>query len=290
MANTINYAEKFLPIVDEVYKKASLTAILDTPKNLDFSDVGAVKIMKVSTAGLGDYSRETGYPTSNATVEWETLKLNEDRGVRIDVDRIDDMQALGAAFGAVTGAFVKGGVAPELDAYRFAKYASAAGGKTSGALETGATILDAIDTAAGVLDDNEVPDDRVLFVNSNLKKGLMGAVAREWGNDGAISRVLKGYNDMPIVYVPSKRFYTGITLNSGSDAWGYTKAADAADINFMMLSKSAVVQAIQLANAKTVDPETNQTKDAWSFMYRLFHDAMVYENKVNGIYLHKTTA
>ena len=284
----INYAEKFLPIIDEVYRKGSVTSALDTPTDISFNEAGAVKIMKVDTAGLGDYSKTNGYPEATANVTWETLKLNEDRGVKIDVDRIDDNQALGTAFGAVTGQFVKGGVAPELDAYRFAKYASTEGvGGTAAALADGTAILDAIDTASSFLDDNEVPDDRLLFVNTNLKKGLAGAIAREWGSDGTISRVLKGYNDMPIIYVPSKRFYTGITLNSGENAWGYTKAAGAKDINFMMLSKSAVVQAIQLANAKTVDPDTNQSKDAWSFMYRLFHDCFVYENKKNGVYVHK---
>lgn len=284
----INYAEKFLPIIDEVYRKGSATAVLDTPTDTNFNEAGAVKIMKVDTAGLGDYSKTNGYPEATANVTWETLQLTEDRGVKIDVDRIDDMQALSTAFGAVTGQFVKGGVSPELDAYRFAKYASTEGvGGTSAALTEGAAILDAIDTASSFLDDNEVPDDRVLFVNTNLKKGLAGAIAREWGSDGTISRVLKGYNEMPIIYVPSKRFYTAITLNSGENAWGYTKAEDATNINFMMLSKSAVVQAIQLANAKTVDPDTNQSKDAWSFMYRLFHDCFVYDNKKNGVYVHK---
>ena len=283
----INYAEKFLPIIDEVYRKGSVTSVLDTPTDASFSEAGAVKIMKVDTAGLGDYSKTNGYPEATANVTWETLKLTEDRGVKIDVDRIENMQALGAAFGAVTGQFVKGGVAPELDAYRFAKYASTEGvGGTSAALAEGTAILDAIDTASSFLDGEEAPDDRVLFVSTNLKKGLSGAIAREWGSDGTISRVLKGYNDMPIVYVPAKRFYTAITLNSGADAWGYTKASGAKDINFIMLSKSAVVQAIQLANAKTVDPDTNQSKDAWSFMYRLFHDCFVYENKKNGIYVH----
>ena len=89
-----------------------------------------------------------------------------------------------------------------------------------------------------------------------------------------------------IVEVPQTRFYTDITLNSGADAWGFTKGSTAKDINFVALSKSAVVQATKMALPKVFDPDTNQSKDAWLFQYRLYHDCFAYENKVKGIYVH----
>jgi hypothetical protein len=33
-------------------------------------------------------------------------------------------------------------------------------------------------------------------------------------------------------------------------------------------------------------PDENQTTDGWLMQYRLYHDAFVYANKLNGIYLH----
>lgn len=290
MANSIAYAEKFVPVIDGLYKKASLTSILDANTKPDFTGTNTVKVMKVATTGLGDYSRETGYPAGDVTVTWEALKLAEERGKELSIDRMDDEETLGMAFGSAMNEFTRLHVAPEVDAYRFAKYASASGiGNKAAALADGAATLAAIDEASKVMDDAEAGDGRVLFVASTLKPLLMGAVSREWGSEGAVSRVLTSYNDMPIIYVPQSRFFTGITLNSGASAWGFAKGADAKNINFMMIEKQAVLQATKMALPKIFTPDENQTKDAWKFQYRLYHDAMVYENKVGGVYVHTST-
>lgn len=94
---------------------------------------------------------------------------------------------------------------------------------------------------------------------------------------------------MPIIYVPKTRFYTGITLADGSTSWGYTKATEAKNINFMIVYPNAVLQAKKFALPKIFSPDVNQDKDAWKFQFRLYHDAFVYENKVKGVYLHKST-
>ena len=49
MANTITLAEKFLPVVDDIYKSQSITACLDTNSSMDFTGANEVKILKVST-------------------------------------------------------------------------------------------------------------------------------------------------------------------------------------------------------------------------------------------------
>ncbi len=285
MANTIEYAQKFVPIIDGIYKKASLTAALDAATKLDFSGTNTVNVMKVETSGLGDYSRDTGYPVGDASVIWEPMKLTEERGKEINIDRMDDEETLGQAFGMVMNEFMRLHVAPELDAYRFAKYASAEGITTKAeALATGEAVLGAIDAASAVMDGEEAPDNRILFVSSALKPVLAAGVARQWGSEGGISRVLTSYNDMPIVYVPQKRFFSGITLNSGADAWGFTNAGKA--LNFLMVCPESVLQVKKMALPKIFDPDTNQDKDAWKFQYRLYHDALVYANKANGIYAH----
>lgn len=288
MANSIITAEKFVPVIDGIYKKASLTAALDAKTKLDFSGTNTVKVMKVETSGLGDYSRNTGYPEGDVNVTWEAMKLNEERGKEMSIDRMDDEETLGQAFGMAMSEFVRLHVAPELDAYRFSKYASAAGvGSASASLTEGAALLTAIDTASASLDEAEVPENRILYVSSAMKPLLMAGVARQWGSEGGVSRVLTSYNDMPIVYVPQSRFYAGITLNAGSDAWGFTNTG--AKLNFMMVCPESVLQVTKMALPKIFDPDTNQTKDAWKFQYRLYHDALVYENKANGIYVHKAT-
>ncbi len=291
MANSIELAGKFLPIIDEIYTKEAVTTALDTA-TMDFGGVNEVKVLKVSTTGLGDYSRNTGYPKGDVTASWETMKLTEERGKEISIDRMDNEETLAMTFGAVTGNFMREQVIPELDAYRFAKYASTSNILTTeGAALTKDTIVNAIDTAVTEMDGAEVPaEGRILFVNSDLKAALNQALERHWGSDSTVNTVLEGYNNMRIIYVPKTRFYTKIDLNDGSESWGFAKNTAGVGINFMIVHPSAVVQTQKFALPKIFTPDENQKMDAWLFQFRLYHDAFVYDNKVKGIYLHKAAA
>lgn len=288
MENSIEYAKKFVPIIDAIYKNASVTNGMDAATRPDFSGVNEVKVLKVSTTGLGDYSRENGYPKGDVTAAWETMQLTEERGKEISIDRLDNEETLGLTFGTVTGDFMRLHVIPELDAYRFAKYASTTGiSKATDASLDKDTILAAIDEAARQLDADEVPlEGRRLYINSDLKPIMNQAVSRQWGSDSGVSNVLNGYNGMPIVYVPKTRFYTGITLNDGTTNWGYARAAAAKDINFMMVYPAAILQVVKFSLPKIFTPDENQQKDAWKFQFREYHDAFVYENKAKGVYVH----
>lgn len=280
MANTITLAEKFVPVIDGIYKKASLTSILDANTQPDFSGVNTVKVMKVTTTGLGDYSKENGYAQGNATLEWEAMTLNEDRSAALTVDRMDNEETLGQAFGVIMNEFIRTNVAPEVDAYRFMKYAKTANiGTKAAALADGEAVVKALREAVTAMDEAEVPsEDRVLFITPTLY-GMIQDLDTTKSKE-----VLNRFS--AIVEVPQTRFYTDITMNSGADAWGYTKGETAKNINFMAVAKSAVVQATKMALPKVFDPDTNQTKDAWLFQYRLYHDAFAYDNKVKGIYVH----
>ena len=291
MANSIELANKFLPVIDDIYKADAATTALDT-QTMDFGGVNEVKVLKVSTTGLGDYSRSTGYPKGDVTAGWETMKLSEERGKEISIDRMDNEETLGMVFGSVTGNFMREWVIPELDAYRFAKYAGTSGiSSATAASLTKDNIISAIDEATAEMDGNEVPQEgRILYVNSDLKAALNSALARQWSSDGEVNTVLSGYNGMKIIYVPKTRFYTKITLNDGSSAWGYAKdGTDGKAINFMMIHPSAVVQTKKFSLPKIFTPDENQKMDAWLFQFRLYHDCFVYDNKKSGIYLHANT-
>ena len=90
MANSITLAEKFVPVIDDIYKRTSVTEGMDSATQLDFTGVNEVKVLKVSTTGLGDYSREDGYPKGDVTASWETMTLSEERGKEISIDRMDN--------------------------------------------------------------------------------------------------------------------------------------------------------------------------------------------------------
>lgn len=296
MANTIALAEKFMPILDEIYKRESLTARLDAKtKPVNFGGVNEVEIFKISVVGLGNYSRSTGYPAGDATATWETVQLLQERARAFSIDRMDDEETLGMAFGKLSGEFIRTQVVPEVDAYRFAKWASTPGISTVAAatLANGAAVLAAIDVAAGQLDADEVPTDgRLLFVSSSIYRLLMAAVSRQLDNQPTFDRRLRSLDEMTIIPVPQGRFYTAITLDPGSESntGGFSKGAGATNINFILMHPTAVEQATKLANLKIFSPDENQLTDSWLFQYRLYHDAWVYENKVDGIYLHKNVS
>jgi len=63
---SIALASKYQPILDEIYKNASLTASMDAAtKPVNFGGANAVNVFKTSMVGLGDYSRSTGYPVGD---------------------------------------------------------------------------------------------------------------------------------------------------------------------------------------------------------------------------------
>ena len=96
------------------------------------------------------------------------------------------------------------------------------------------------------------------------------------------------FDEMPVVKVPQKRFYTAVTLYDGKTnaAGGYVKAEGAKDINFMIVDRAAVIQLIKHGKIRVFDPDTNQSADAYKVDYRVYHDAWVLNNKKNGIFCH----
>lgn len=289
MANAITLAKQFIPILDEVYKLASLTAKLDGAADLVRQGASANELIipKLSMQGLGAYSRNSGYVSGDVTLTNETVSCNFDRGRMFQVDNMDNLETAGIAFGRLAGEFVRTKVVPELDAFRFAKYASLTGiSKISAgaSLTTGAGVVEALRAGTNKMDEDEVPyEDRHLFITPTLY-GLVQDM------DTTKSKsVLERFTDVTLV--PQTRFYTAITqydgTTSGQEAGGYIKdSSTGCDINFMIIHKPAVVQFEKHVAPKIITPEQNQNADAYKFGYRNVGIADGYENKAAGIYLH----
>ncbi len=299
MPNTIELAKQFVPILDEVYKNASLTGDLDGAAELARQGANANELIipMLEMQGLGDYSRNSGYVDGDVTLTNETVKCNFDRGRMFTVDTMDNLETAGIAFGRLAGEFIRTKVVPELDAFRFACYAGKAGiSKVSAgaALSSGEAVLKAIRAANDRMDEDEVPQEgRYLYITPTL----LGMVQ---DLDTTKSREVLS-NFAKLVKVPQTRFYTAIQQRSGKltttgsgetaaatdeTAGGYVKAADAKDINFMIIHKPAVIQFPKHVAPKIITPDQNQTADAYKFGYRNVGIADVYQNKLAGLYLH----
>lgn len=288
MANAIALAKKYVPLLDEVYKKAALTSVLDSDPTLAQAGVNTNEIVipKLTMQGLADYSRNGGYVGGDTALTWETVKFNYDRGRMFTVDNMDDEESINIAFGKLSSEFIRTKVVPEVDAFRFASIAGTAGiGKVSAGatLDTGEAVVTALREGINVMDEAEVPaEGRILFITPTLYGRIQDL-------DTTKSReVLSRFSQ--VVQVPQSRFYTAIDLKDGTtggeEAGGYAKDTAGAEINFMIVEKSAIIQFNKHVVPKIITPDQNQNADAWKFGYRNYALIDVYENKVSGIYLH----
>lgn len=223
MANNIQTMTDFSVKLDELYRKESLTSVLDSPPELVTMIGKEFKVPQMELDGLATHSRADGgsYVGGGASLTFVTKTPDYDRNRKFTVDAMDDAETAGIAFGQLSGQFIKHKVTPEIDSVRFSKYAQVAGTKKAGSISSGAEFLAALREATTELDDNEVSDEgRILFATP----ALLNAVTALQTIDSR--EVLETFEE--IVKVPQSRFYNAITLNDGKtegqEKGGYTKA------------------------------------------------------------------
>lgn len=285
MPNVIALRKQYSTLLDEVYKLASLTAVLDGPNELvrEGANANEILIPKLSMQGLADYSRQTGYVAGDVTLEYETKRCAYDRGRMFTIDAMDNVESAGVAFGRLSGEFIRTKVVPELDAYRLSSYAQITGVTTvSENLATGKAALAALRTARGRIENAEANlSTCYLFINPTI----FGMI--EDLDTTASKKAIEGFAG--IVKVPEGRFYSGVTLAT-SGAGGYAKASDALAMNFLIIDKQAAIQYQKHTVSKIITPEQNQDADAWKFGYRTVGMVEVYDNKKDGIYVNTVAA
>lgn len=290
MPNTFTLAQAFLPLLDEVYKVSSRTAVLDAMANrLRFVNANTVQIFTTAMDGLADYNRNTGFVDGDVTGEWKNYVLEQDRGRSFMVDDMDDEETIRMAFGTLVSEFIRTRVVPEVDAYTFAKIAGTEGILSASADITGSSdIAKMIDEADGALSEEEVPTEgRILFISEKAYSALVSGTARNIANgEGKIDNGITNYNGKTIIRVPQNRFNTAINMAS-SGTGGFTPATDGYGINFLLMHPTAVSKVVKHVKPRIFSPDTNQKADAWKFDYRVYHDTFVMENKKKGIYLHR---
>jgi hypothetical protein len=291
MPNSIALASKFLPVLDAVYKRESLTSRFDaTTSAVQFIGGNAVKLFKIAMDGFGDYSRNNGFIQGSVNGTWETLTMQYDRGISLSVDNMDDEETMGLAFGELVGQFMRTKEIPEVDAVRFATYATNAGNSANADLSGSSDVPDLIATAQQVMGDAEVPkEDRVLFVSETCYKYLKGKITRMLSNERGVNREIEVYDNMEVIPVPTARFQTAVTLYDGSSNFGFVPTAGGYKINFMIVHPTALRQVVKHAMPRIWLPNENINADAYKFDMRLYHGAWVLDNKTAGIYLHRAS-
>lgn len=284
--SNIALAKKYLPLLDEVYKNASLTSDLlgDSAVVREGSNVGEVSIAKLDMDGLGDFSRNSGYSQGNTTLTWETVKYQKERSQTLRIDRLDNAESMDMAFGRLGGEFIRTKVVPENDAARISQIVGTAGiTKKEENITNANDLVGALRTAINKMDEDEVDfENRILYITPTLA-GMLDDMD-SYKSKAILDRFAK------VVKVPQSRMYSAITLNNGTTSFGYKKADGAVNVNFLIVEKSAVI-ADTKQFLKVFTPDEDQDGDNFVFKYREYDlYAYVYENKLAGVYASVATA
>lgn len=286
MPNSIVLAKNYVPLLDEVYQRESVTSDLTGDPTMARAGANAKEIVypQIAVTGLGDYDRNSGYTQGTVDLKWVSTEYNYDRGAKLSVDAMDNQETYNLAFGMAGAELMRTKVAPEADAFTFATLAGIEGISKGEAktLADAAAFLNELLEAKNKMDNDEVPEEgRILYATPNLLNGLM---------------MLDSYKSKEILAqftvkkpVPQGRFYTVIDLldgrSVGEEAGHYKKADAGKEINFMIIHKPAIIKHDKHVVSNIIPASANPDADADIVKYRKYELVDVYKNKVAGIYL-----
>ena len=292
MMEKLEAIQQYTQALDIYTKENLLTSVLDSANSQIFSagaSAGEVVVPFIETSPLKNYKKDTGFQQGVLEVKKQTLKLEYDRGISFDVDSVDDFKT--ACILSMNGMqqFIKEQVVPEIDAVRFARYATNAGTKVNSDLsvKSAEEVAKAIDTAhLTMLQASVSKSGLYLFTSYDVLSKFRERFPRLVANaDTAMNTEVFEYNGLKIVPVADALFSKDINVK---DDGGF--AAGSNGINFLIVDPTAVRQVIYHEALHVIDPAAHNTKDAWRFQYRLHHDAFVLEPRKVGVYAHTKTA
>lgn len=286
MPNTIVLSKNYVPLLDEVYQKESVTSDLTGDPAMARAGANAKEIVypQISVTGLGDYDRNSGYTQGTVDLKWVSTEYNYDRGAKLSVDAMDNQETYNLAFGMAGAELMRTKVAPEADAFTFATLAGIEGISKGEAktLADASAFLNALLEAKNTMDNDEVPEEgRILYAVPALLNGLMMMDTTKSKEILACFTIKKP--------VPQGRFYTAIDLldgkTAGEEAGHYKKSETAKEINFMIIHKPAIIKHDKHVVSNVIPASMNADADADIVKYRKYGLVDVYKNKVAGIYL-----
>lgn len=272
MAATINLVTQFLPYVDEMFSTESKITLL-TNQDFNFTNAHTVKVYKISTASMNDYTRNGasfsryGTPEElNATTEEFTL--SKDRSFTYIIDKLDEEETLGTLRAASSlSRQIRDVVIPEVDKHVYSVMVNNAGTKPTALALTADNIYTEICKASTALDNAEVPEtERVLVVTPDtyqlMKKCKDIVMETTIGNDLRLKGVISNLDGAMVVKVPANR----LPENFG----------------FMLCHPCATVAPQKLSAYKThTDPPG---VNGFLVEGRIVYDAFVLDNKTKAIY------
>ena len=268
----INLADKYSQKVAERFSIGSRTDKY-AGHDYDFTGVKTIKIYSINTVPTTNYTRSGTARFGELTELGDTVQemtLTQDKAFTFSIDAGNASEQFNIKHAnASLKREIDEVVTPEIDAYRFNKWSSAAGilSSTDGEL-TKENIVETLFNAAAVMSDEKIPlAGRVIFIPELVfvKFKLSDAVT---GTDGiAAENLRRGYkgtiDGMDVVTVPSSIFPESV--------------------NFIIKYKGATVDPMKLRNYRVHKNPMGVDGDVVEGRY--IYDSFVLNTKAKGIYV-----
>lgn len=269
----------YRPHVDELFKAESKKELV-TNTDYDWTGAHSIKIWKMTTAPMNDYSRRVTAGDPEAPVSLsrygalydldtatEEMLLKKDRSFIYNVDKMDQDETGGVLAGASTlSRQLREVVVPEVDTYTYGVMVANAGIIATPVTLGADTLYDEIIKGSQALDEQEVPDtERVLVVTPATYTLLKQADIFDSTDIGAEARlrgVVGVVDGMEVVKIPATRL---------PEKFG-----------FMIAHPSATVAPVKLEDYTIHSDTVLSSGDIVTG--RIVYDAFVLDNKKTGIY------
>ena len=272
----------YAPKTDELFAAESKISLL-TNTDYDWTGAHTVRVWKISTSEMNDYSRNRAKVQSEVAsvsrygelidlnAQTEEMTLKKDRSFIFNIDKLDmDETAQQLAAETALARQLREVVIPEVDKYTYGVMAAGAGQTVVGDTTTPANIYSLVLAGSEFLDDNEVPEtERALVVVPSIYTMLKQSDIFDKTDVGAEMRargVVATLDGMNVIKIPSKRM--------------------PANFGFMIAHPSATTAPVKLEDYGM--HENTPLSSGTIVTGRICYDAFVLDNKKKGIYVYKT--
>lgn len=290
------YAEAFTNLLQQKYAKDLCSdALTKSNPGVKFINSKTIKLPRMTVSGYKDHTRTPGFNAGTMSNDYEAKVLAHDRDIEFWVDPMDiDETNLTLSVANIQNTFETEQAIPEKDSYRFSKLyteLNTFSGRISTGTITAANFLEMFDTEMSYMDEAGVPEEgRMLYVTPTMKKivkeaeGLQRVMSVT--TPSTINRNVHSLDDVTIKMVPASRMKTKYNFTDGCVA-----AADAKQINFILIHTSCVVCRDKYSYIKLFTPGTDsRTADGYLYQNRNYGDLFLLEKKVEGCVINAEAA
>lgn len=295
----LNYATMYAQALAQAYPYVlNFGALYATPNNGRYRVTGArtIEIPNISTSGRVDSSRDTiAMASRNYDNAWETKTLTRQRKWSTLVHPKDiDQTNYVTSIQNITQVFNEEQKFPEMDAYLISQLYNLWTGQGKTAITTAITaanILSIVDQMMLAMDNARVPaNGRLLYVTHDIKavlkkaEGLYRSLDVGKGGSKAVNRTVNRLDEVEIIGVPAELMKTAYDFTAG-----WAPAANAAQVNMMLVHPSAVITPVSYEEVK-LDPPSALSEGKYIYFEESFEDVFILNKKVDAIQFHITPA